>query len=130
MQQPLEDIFTELEGEYPDIGWHLLTNDAFADQVVRPTLEKAVAVADTSELFVRSAKLLELAGVGAGGAERRGRAVVERSEGRAAAFNSVADESPKTATGQIQPLVQSLMKTLLENFPTLLDDADEQNMME
>ena len=130
VQQPLEDIFTELEGEYPEIGWHLLTNDIFAVQVVWPTLEKAAAVADTSELFVRSAKLLELAGVGAGGTERRGRVVVETSEGRDAAFNPVAEESPKTATGQIQPLVQSLMKTLLENFPTLLDDADEQNMMD
>ena len=37
MQQLLEDIFSELEGEYPEIGWHLLTNDAFADQVVGPT---------------------------------------------------------------------------------------------
>ena len=130
VQQPLEDIFTKLEGEYPEIGWHLLTNDIFAVQVVRPTLEKAAAVADTSELFVRSAKLLELAGIGAGGAERRGRVVVERSEGRDAAFNPVAEERPKTATGQIQPLVQSLMKTLLENFPRLLDDTDEQNMMD
>ena len=38
-----------------------MTNDIFADEVVGPTLEKAGSVADTSELFVRAAKLQELA---------------------------------------------------------------------
>ena len=132
VQQPLEDIFTELEGEYPEIGWHLLTNDAFADQVVRPTLEKAVAVADTSELFVRSAKLLELAGmgtIGEGGAHR-GRMVAERAGVKYAATKPIAEESVISDRGKIQPLVQNLMETLLDDFPSLLDDADEHNMMD
>ena len=30
---------------------------------------------------------------------------------------------------QLQPLVRNLMKTLLEDFPTLLDDADKRNLM-
>ena len=132
VQQPLEDIFTELEGEYPEIGWHLLTNDVFADQVVRPTLEKAVAVSDTSELFVRSAKLLELAGVGAigvGGA-RRGRVVSESVGMKYPASKPIAEESIISDRGRIQPLVQNLMKTLLEDFPTLLADTDEHNMID
>ena len=63
VQEPLELVFNELRLEYPNIGWHLLTNDIFADEVVGPTLEKAGSVADTSELFVRAAKLQELAGM-------------------------------------------------------------------
>ena len=127
VQQPLEDIFTELGGEYPEIGWHLLTNDRFAEQVVRPTLQKAMEVADTSELFVRSAKLLELAGVGTigGGGARRGRVGEEY-----AATKPIAEENVVSDRGRIQPLVQNLMETLLDDFPTLLDDADEHNMMD
>ena len=132
VQQLLEDIFTELKGGYPQIRWHLLTNDVFADQVVRPTLEKAVAVADTSELFVRSTKLLELAGMGTigGGGTHRGRVVVESAGVRYAATKPIAEESSLSDRGRIQPLVQNLMETLLEDFPTLLDDADEHNMMD
>ena len=132
VQQRLEDIFTELEGEYPEIGWHLLTNDRFAEQVVQPTLEKAMEVADTSELFVRSAKLLDLAGVGmiGGGGARRGRVVAESVGVRYAATQPIAEENVVSDRGRIQPLVQNLMETLLEDFPTLLDDADEHNMMD
>ncbi len=132
VQQPLEDIFTELEGEYPEIGWHLLTNDAFADQVVKPTLEKAVAVADTSELFVRSAKMLELAGIGTMGGlgAHTGRVIAESAGVGHAATKSIADESVLSARGQIQPLVRNLMETLLEDFPSLLDAEDEHNMMD
>ncbi len=63
-QQPLEDIFDRLESEYPTVSWRLLTNDEFTNGVLNPTLEKTESVADTSELFVRSAKLLELGGWG------------------------------------------------------------------
>ena len=132
VQQLLEDIFTELEGEYPEIAWHLLTNDAFADQVVRPTLEKAVAVADTSELFVRSAKMLELAGMGTigGGGAHRGRVVAESATVRSKVTKSIAEESVLSHRGRIQPLVQNLMETLLEDFPSLLDAEDEHNMLD
>jgi hypothetical protein len=104
-----------------------LTNDVFADQVVRPTLEKAIEVADTSELFVRSAKLLELAGLGTigGGGARRGRVGEEY-----AATKPIAEENVVSDSGRIQPLVQNLMETLLEDFPSLLDAADEHNMLD
>ena len=39
------------------------------------------------------------------------------------------DTSPAKA-GQIQPLVQNLMNTLLEDYPTLLDDADIRNLLD
>ena len=126
VQQLLEDTFADLEGEYPEIVWHLLTNDAFTDQVLRPTLEKAAAVADTSELFVRSAKLLGLAEVG----ERREQAVAGSTGKPRAATGSVAKGGATQDRAKIQPLVQGLMKTLLEDFPTLLDAADERNMMD
>ena len=61
VQELLEITFDKLRGEYADVGWHLMTNHDFAESVVRPTLDNASAVADSSELFVRSVKLLETA---------------------------------------------------------------------
>ena len=76
VQQPLEDIFGRLREAYRDIGWHLMTNKSFTDDILVPTLGKAGSVADTAELFVRSAKLLELSGLvdtrNGGGFRRRG----------------------------------------------------------
>lgn len=62
VQQPLEKTFAELRSEYPCVDWRFVANDDFTEAVVRPTLEKAIRVADSSELFMRSAKLLNLAG--------------------------------------------------------------------
>ncbi len=59
VQQPLKDSFAELEKDCPEITWHLLINKDFRD-IVDLTLEKTKTVADTSELFVRAAKLLNL----------------------------------------------------------------------
>ena len=63
MQRPLEEVFEHLKSRYPTIEWKLFINDSFAEQVVKPTLEKTDSVEDTSELFARAAKLLELSGV-------------------------------------------------------------------
>ena len=63
MQGPLEEVFENLKSRYPTIEWKLFINDSFAEQVVKPTLEKTDSVEDTSELFARAAKLLELSGV-------------------------------------------------------------------
>ena len=62
-QQPLEDIFGRLQDEYPAIEWHLFTNEVFAQEMLTPTLELGKSVADTSELFLRSVKLMELGGL-------------------------------------------------------------------
>ena len=62
-QRPLEDIFHRLRQEYPSVQWHLMTNMEFNSNFLAPTLENAGKVADTSELFVRSVKLLKLAGI-------------------------------------------------------------------
>lgn len=61
-QQPLDDMFSWLRQEYSDIEWHLFTNETFATEMLAPTLEKGESVADMSELFLRSVKLLELGG--------------------------------------------------------------------
>ena len=60
VQQPLKDAFEKLKKGYPEITWHLLINDDFTREIVCPTLEKTRTVADTSELFARAAKLLDL----------------------------------------------------------------------
>ena len=128
VQQPLAEMFESLDAEYQTINWHLLTNEEFTSQLLVPTLEKAESVADTSELFVRSAKLLELAGVTAGkvGGARVGRETPTRNS----ATPGIADEATTSDTGQIQPLVRNLMETLLDDFPSLLDDADLVSIMD
>ena len=63
MQVPMEAVFERLESQYPTIEWNLFINDSFTEQVVKPTLEKTDSVEDTSELFARAAKLLELSGM-------------------------------------------------------------------
>lgn len=125
-QVPLEDTFNQLRTAYPTIKWHLITNEEFGSQLLNPTLEKAAAVADTSELFVRSAKLLELTGLTEKGSNSP--PPLENSENRR--NFAVPVNSGNRQLGQIQPLVRSLMKTLLEDFPGLLSRSNLHNLMD
>ena len=113
VQKPLEITFDDLRREYADVEWHLLTNDDFAKSIVRPTLEKASVVADSSELFVRSVKLLETAGF--------------RHTTPPVAVESALD-APRSEVDQIQPLVRELMRTLLVDHPSLLSDAEKSDL--
>ena len=127
VQGPLGEAFSKLRWEYPEIQWHLLTNEDFASQVVQPTLERAGSVADKSELFVRAAKLLELSGVGITGGDRR--ASVESTKVQHTVLKE-ATRDTDAEPGQLQQIVRPLMKTLLEDYPRLLDDTDVHNMMD
>ena len=140
VQQPLEDIFNRLRSEYPSINWHLLTNDEFSSQLLAPTLEKAKSVADTTELFVRSVKLLELGGlsVSSNGDSRPPRAAdaitaLGTREPTASVevevWENETKEELEKKSGQLQPIVQDLMKTLLEDFPGLLTEYDLENVL-
>ena len=115
VQGPLEAAFDRLRAEYPEIEWKLITNGDFYEQVMQPTLKKAGTITDTSELFVRSAKLLELAR--------------QSDSPRQSTGEEVATTDGKTEPGKIQSLVKDLMKTLLEDHPTLLGDADIRNLL-
>ena len=122
-QKPLEAVFADLQAEYPEIKWDLLTNEAFAEQMLGPTLEKASEVADESELFMRAKKLLDLAGT--------------PQTGRGRSRSDLDTRNPRTKNGnlgtehgRIQPLAQSLMTTLLEGYPPLLDETDLRNLMD
>ena len=115
VQEPLEKVFGMLAAEYSSVKWHLLTNEEFNRKLLIPTLEKAGKVADTSELFVRAAKLLELSGPRAGGG------------GRQRNNNAEISAAP---SGQLQPLVRELMRTVLEEHSDLLEESDLQNMMD
>ena len=42
---------------------------------------------------------------------------------------SSSERGSRIGRGEVQPLVQSLMETLLEDYPTLLDDADILNLL-
>ena len=139
VQGPLEEMFGMLEVEYPSVDWHLLTNEEFTRGLLAPTLEKAGRVSDTSELFVRAAKLLELGGVARTETENR---LPERplgeSNSRPAQQPYVVEGSTRERGGRnaseqqtlLQPLVRSLMKTLLEDYPNLLGETDLRRMMD
>ena len=113
VQTPLDAIFAALQSEYPQAEWRLITNHAFAD-LMRDTLQKSAAVADTSELFVRAAKLLNLADTPS--------AVNEITRRR----TKITADAP---TG-FQGIVQALMTTLLEEHPALLDAETIDNLMD
>ena len=117
VQQPLERTFEELGKAYPAVEWRLVSNGAFNERVVQATLEKASSVADTSELFIRSAKLLELT---APPRETHRQAVPTRKRP-----NRATDDSP---TGRLQPIAQALMHTLLNERPSLLDEREQRNL--
>ena len=111
VQRPLEEKFADLRQEYPHIAWSLLTNADFAESVVKPTLENASDVADSSELFLRSAKLLDLAGL-------------------LSLTKDEEDRGMNNNIGKIQPLVEDLMRTLLVVRPVLLSDAEKRNLQD
>ena len=112
VQRPLEEKFAALRKAYPDVDWRLLTNDDFVNRIVKPTLENASDVADSSELFLRSVKLLETAGY------------------RLIPPDTTNGPPPPNGppTRKIQPLVEDLMRTLLVVRPALLSDAEKSNL--
>ena len=57
----LKEMFNDLLPREPGVVWQLMINADCTDSVVKPTLESASSVADSSELFLRSVKLLETA---------------------------------------------------------------------
>ena len=115
-QSLLEETFQALRSEYPTTEWNLFANNVFTSQVLRPTLEKTTEVADTAELFARAAKLLNLSGM-----------VTTQEEFVAA---DRANNTVRTDEHNVQPMVKALMKTLLEEHPTLLDDSERSNLMD
>ena len=128
VQQPLEEIFSRLRAEYSSIDWHLLTNDEFTNQLLVPTLERAGSVADTSELFVRSAKLLELAGLTLPLSE--GSQHWQRLSTEYGIPPRTGGEATSSEPGQLQPLVRGLMTALLEDYPDLLSENDRMDLMD
>lgn len=110
VKNQLKETFDELRKEYPETEWTLIINDDFIDQILQTTLEKADTVADTSELFVRASKLLELA---------KGSKKIQE-------LNKPIKETPKSKN-QLQPIVKSLMETLLMK---ILDEQEKDKLMD
>lgn len=84
----IKDYFAVLEKDFGDAenaSFRYLANDEFKDEVLVPTLNSALADSDTSELFVRGAKMLELFGAlnlgndDGGGFHRRSHPIVAHS---------------------------------------------------
>ena len=105
VQRPLEEKFAALRKAYPNVKWRLRTNDDFVNRIVKPTLENASDVADSSELFLRFVKLLETAG-----------------------YRLMPPNGPPPPNGRIQDHVKALMETLLVAHPALLSDAEKSNL--
>ena len=123
VQKLLDEVFGTLRAEYPAIEWHLLTNQNFTEQIVRPTLQRSGVVADTSELFVRAAKLLELTDIRPPNDVRQARLGRPLQETGHVPVPSVSAE-------KLQPLVQDLMNTLLVGYPPLLDETGKRKLLD
>ena len=119
-QGSLEKTFDQLRQEYQSIDWQLLTNKKFTEKLLDPTLAKVGTAADTSELFMRSVKLLELGGL------------IELGDGVPSHRQETpsARQDPESETDQIQPLVRDLMQTLLDDSPSLLTERERRNLMD
>ncbi len=134
VQADLESTFADLSEQYPETEWHLITNEDCHTQIVQPTLAKADSVADTAELFVRASKLLNLSGISAtqpqpslSQPDRHSHEVGNPSD----RFGNLPSSPRFSATGtSLQNEVRSLMRTLLEESPTILDDDDLRNLMD
>ena len=103
----LHEVFADLCIEYPDIDWHLYINESFATKILQPTLAATAATSDTSELFLRAARLID---VGDNVRSRPSR----RPEPMAADRRSPVSE-------QLQPIIKGLLRTVLEDHAGLLD---------
>ena len=114
-RQQLEDVFKALREEYSETEWHLTINDDFT-KMMQETLARATSVADTSELFVRASKLLNITGT-------------QKPNVVNAQTKTQTRKSSETEA-KIQPIVEGLMQTLLKDHPTLLDEEDIQNLMD
>lgn len=118
VQAPLENIFAGLREQYPEANWHLMTNESCHEEIVRQTLEKADSVADTAELFVRASKLLNLS------APARAEAHTTPISQRSQSINATLPPRSAVAGNRLQPVVRGLMRTLLDECPTLLDEDE------
>lgn len=58
----LEKSVLEYKIEKDNVHFHYITNDKFEEEILIPTLQSSVKIADTSDLFLRSVRLLELFG--------------------------------------------------------------------
>ncbi len=139
VQQPLEADFAWLRQEYPVIKWHLMTNDEFTNKLLIPTLEKTKTVADSSELFARAGKLLEISGLletgnwnlSDPGSPRRNKAPVSQTlVNDRDPHSATNEEDEKRERGSLQRIVRSLMETLLEDHPSLLSESARRNLMD
>ncbi len=125
VQGPLEDVFSRLQEAYPSIRWHLLTNERFASEMLAPTLKSAESVADTSELFVRSVKLLSLA-------ENDRPSRISQPPQKLGKHRKILKNqqgsSRYTPSDKFQGIVRGLMRTLLDDQPTLLGEGRLRNL--
>ena len=115
MQEPLELVFARLEKQYPRIDWHLFINETFSEQVVIPTLEKTDSVEDTSELFARAAKLLELSGIFRTNCSKLGPSLSKPDQHRTPKSKKSIRQPHTTRHGRIQDCIKVLIQSGYEN---------------
>lgn len=122
--------------EHHDKDWEKLLQHELEDAPkVRAVINAYAGLSESEKLLFRLAAGVSL-DVDAKSGMRRPTAgstgdspdAVEVSPDAAAESESPANTPPKKAH-QIQPLARSLMKTLLEDYPTFLSDTDINNLM-
>ena len=89
--KPLTKVFDRLQERYPEVTWSLLINDEFRDKVLQATLDATKTMADSSELFVRAMRLLEVA-------EKAGQSDSRQPQGPDSGLNAILGQWPGDET--------------------------------
>ena len=88
----LKEVFNRLEKKkYPKVTWSLLVNEDFRTEVLQATLKATKTVADSSELFVRAMRLLEVA-------EKAVQSDSRQPQGPNSGLNAILDQWPGDET--------------------------------
>ena len=123
----------------PRWDWHLLTNEAFNRELLAPTLEKGGRFRILRSCSCGQRSCWSWGGPRTEGSGRRrssnardstassGRAAIEEAGSEPGGARFI---NPRTPSGQLQPLVRGLMRTVLEDPPDLLGETDLRNMMD
>lgn len=115
----LDEVFAGLRIAYPDIDWRLYMNESFATEILDRTLAATATASDTSELFSRAARLIDVGDTARSRASRRQGPIPTSLAGRRS-----------LATEQFQPLVQRLLRTVLEDLASLVDDEWREGLLD
>lgn len=107
----LDAVFAERAPTGPRLGFRLIANGDFSDEIVQPVLDRADRVADTSELFMRARQLMALCErpVRDRRPMRTGAVPTERGEGVGAHVRAIMADLAES--GRLTPVIVAQLST-------------------